>query len=128
MGAEARVESARDGARVESKGPEATTSTFSIPQGLFAQAVARFEQAHAGQRATSQKVIDFAVDQHLSEIRNTLRRLGFRNHPLGVPKPRRISRRSLEALKCASSESGISAAALLRACMTWTKETSEAPR
>jgi hypothetical protein len=116
MGAEARVESARDGARAESK-EGATTSTFSIPQGLFAQAVARFEQAHAGQRATSQKVIDFAVDHHLSEIGTTLRRLGFRNHPLGKPKPRRISKRALEALKCVSSESGVSAAALLRACL-----------
>lgn len=120
MGAEARVESARDGARAESK-EGATTSTFSIPQDLFAQAVARFEQAHAGQRATSQKVIDHVVATHLDDIRNTLLRLGFRNRPLGSPKPRRISKRALAALKLASSESGISAAAILRACLEATR-------
>jgi hypothetical protein len=120
MGAEARVESARDGARAESK-EGATTSTFSIPPALVAQATSKFEQAHPGQRATSQRVIDFALDQHLSEIRISLRRLGFRNHPLGKPKPRRISKRALEALKCVSSESGISAAAILRACLEATR-------
>jgi hypothetical protein len=103
-------------ARVEAK-EIATTSTFSLPAALVAQATSKFEQAHPGQRATSQKVIDFAVDHHLSEIRTTLHRLGFRNHPLGKPKPKRISKRALEALKLASSESGVSAAALLRACL-----------
>jgi hypothetical protein len=119
MTAEAR--STVDAERAEESKEVATTSTFTLPEGLFTAAAGKFEQAHPGQRATSQRVIDFALDQHLDDIRNTLLRLGFRNRPLGSPKPRRISKRALAALKLASSESGISAAAILRACLEATR-------
>jgi hypothetical protein len=118
MTAEARaaVHTAASGRRGESKGI-ATTSTFSIPEDLFAQASHRFEQAHPGQRATSQSIIGWAVEAHLEALKDAVCRLGFRNRPLGKPKPRRISQRALAELKLASSESGISTAALLRACL-----------
>lgn len=112
----ASVRSDAGGFRGESK-EIATTSTFSIPEGLFAQASHRFEQANPGQQATSQRVIDYVVSTQLADIKDCLRQRGFRNRPLGKPKPKRISQRALAELKLASSELGISTAALLRACL-----------
>jgi hypothetical protein len=116
---------AEEGGLTRHKGRVPKVPSQAVALGLendLVQAVAARYEQQTGNEATTREVLGWATEQHLADLIDGLHRLGFRGGKIGKRRPRRVKQSMWDALQSASNETGIPASALLRACLTWIKE------